>query len=73
MELEDIERRKSALGTILAQMDVPKMRKAMTAENLRWLNRNLAIKNKSHPMFETAQTLLREIMIAWVHEEKKWL
>jgi len=73
MELEDIERRKSALGTILAQMDVPEMRKTMTAENLRWLNRNLAIKNKSHPMFETTQTLLEEIMRAWAHKEEKWL
>ena len=64
MDLEDIERRKSALGT---------MRKAITAENLRWLNRNLAIRNKNHPMFETARTLLRDIMIAWVHAEKRCL
>ena len=73
MDLEDIERRKSALGTILAQMDVPEMRKTITAENLRWLNRNLAIRNKNHPMFKTARTLLSDIMIAWVHMEKKCL
>jgi len=68
MELEDIERRRSALGTILAQMDVPEQRKTLDTGNLRWLSRNLAIKNKDHPMFQVAQTLLRDIL-----KETKWL
>jgi chorismate-pyruvate lyase len=70
MDLEDIEKRKSALGTILAQMDVPEMRKELdNTGNLRWLNRNLAIRNKNHPMFNTARTLLTDIL-KW---GKKWL
>jgi hypothetical protein len=63
MELEDIERKRSALGVILTQMDVPEMRKELTnSGNLRWLNRNLGISNKNHPMFTTARTLLTEIL-----------
>ena len=62
MDIEDIEKRKSALGTFLAQMDVPKMRKTLTEVNLKWLNRNLAINNKDHPMFATARILLTEIL-----------
>jgi hypothetical protein len=69
MDLEDIEKRRSALGTILAQMDVPEMRKELySTGNLRWLSRNLAVKNKDHPMFVTAQTILTEIL-----KETKWL
>jgi hypothetical protein len=62
MDLEDIERRKSALGTILAQMDVPEMRRELAPRNLRWLNRNLAVNNKNHPMFPTARELLTIIL-----------
>jgi hypothetical protein len=69
MDLEDIEKRKSALGTILAQMDVPEMRKTLTEGNLRWLNRNLAANNKDHPMFNTARIMLTDIL-KW---GQKWL
>lgn len=63
MDLEDIERRKSALGTILAQLDVPDMRREnLTPRNLAWLNRNLAINNRNHPMFLTARELLTIIL-----------
>ena len=69
MDLEDIEKRRSALGTILAQMDVPEMRKDLTQPNLRWLSRNLAVRNEGHPMFSTAQILLTDIL-KW---GQKWL
>lgn len=66
MDLEDIERRKSALTTILDRMDVPENRRelhgAPAAGNLRWLLRNLAVRNRNEPMFETAMTLTREIL-----------
>jgi len=63
MDLEDVERRKSALGTILAQLDVPDMRREnLTPRNLAWLNRNLAINNRNHPMFLTARELLTIIL-----------
>ena len=62
MDLEDIERRKSALGTILEQMDIPNMRRELTPRNLKWLNRNMAANNKDHPMFQTARTILTDIL-----------
>ena len=63
MDLEDIERRKSALGTILAQFDVPRMRREeLTPRNLSWLNRNMAANNKNHPMIPTARQLLTDIL-----------
>jgi len=34
-------------------MDIPKMRRDTTKEaNLRWLARNLAIRNSNHPQFK---------------------
>ena len=58
IKLEDATRRESALGTILQQMDVPKLRQDTSEPaNLRWLNRNLGINNGSHPLFATAAEL----------------
>lgn len=55
IEKEDVERKMSALSTILNTMNVPSMRKDLTDfANVRWLNRNLRIENKNHPMLETA-------------------
>ena len=56
---EVIFRRQSALSTLLDQMEVPDMRKDTSkASNIRWLNRNLAIQNSEHPMFETTMGLV---------------
>lgn len=58
IDLDDVVRRESALGTILQQMDVPKLRQdASEHTNLRWLNRNLGINNGTHPLFATAAEL----------------
>ena len=66
MDLEDIERRKSALGTILAQMDVPEQNcdfdGPRATRNLLWMTRNLSINNRNHPMLTTAMTLVKEIL-----------
>lgn len=66
MDSEDIEKRKSALSTILLQMDVPKnnciFQGPRTIRNLRWLTRNLAINNKDHLLFEAAMTLIKTIL-----------
>ena len=62
MNLEDVEKQKLELGTIIAQMDLPEMRKKMTFSNLRWLNRNLAIRNKNHPLFSTARGIITNIL-----------
>lgn len=66
MELEDVEKRKSALVTILNQMEVPENNKdfhpSRASRNLRWLQRNLAVQNGEHPMFGTAMVLVRDIL-----------
>lgn len=42
------------LGEILDGMDVPAMRKELTTPNLRWLQRNLFIRNKDKDSFPSA-------------------
>ena len=52
---EDLRRKESALKTLLETMEVPAMRMDTSKfSNIRWLNRNLRIENKNHPMLETA-------------------
>ena len=56
---ETVIRKKSALKTLLEMMDVPEMRMNVDKPaNLRWLNRNLAVRNSNHPMFETAKDMI---------------
>ena len=62
MNLEDIEKQKAELGTILATMDLPEMRKKITFSNLRWLSRNMAIRNKNHPLFMAAKGIITSIL-----------
>tara|TARA_B100000900_G_C20384459_1_gene635922 strand:+ start:629 stop:838 length:210 start_codon:yes stop_codon:yes gene_type:complete len=66
MDLEDIERRKSALTTITDRMDLPENRRELhgppAAGNLRWMLRNLRVRNGQDPMIETALTLAKEIL-----------
>ena len=66
MDLEDIERRKSALTTITDRMDVPENRRDLDgpscAGNLRWMLRNLRVRNGQDPMIETALNLAKEIL-----------
>jgi len=57
---EDIQRKESALKTMLVMMKVPENRiGTFTRSNLFWLNRNLAVQNSSHPLFETALSMVR--------------
>lgn len=55
---DDVARRRAALTTLLDTMDVPEQRKDFTSRNVSWLNRNLAVRNSSHPMFQTANDLV---------------
>ena len=64
MDTETLRRKRSALGTILEQMEVPEMRRELTKRNLMWLNRNIAANNSEHPLFETARELLTQILRA---------
>lgn len=66
MELEDVERRKSALTTIIDRMDLPENRRELhgspAAGNLRWMLRNLRVRNNEDPMITTALILAKEIL-----------
>ena len=61
-EKEDMERKVSALATIIQNMNVPDLRKDVTRmSNIRWLSRNLRIQNADHPMFDTADEMVNFI------------
>jgi hypothetical protein len=63
--IEATVRRQSALRTLLNQLDVPAMRRDTSKiSNVRWLGRNLRINNNSHPMCETAMSL-----VVWLLKE----
>lgn len=58
-----IAKKHSALRTLLAQFDVPEIRRETTRKaNLLWLNRNLAINNGEHAMLETAMDLVKWLL-----------
>lgn len=69
MVCETFARKKSALRTILGQMDVPPMRTQLRRTDVRWLGRNLQIRNGDHPMFETASGLIRWMLKNWPDKE----
>lgn len=48
---------------ILDTMDIPKMRKDVTdVSNLRWLSRNMFIRNIEHPRFVEASRMVDEAL-----------
>ena len=51
----------SNLRTILDTMDVPASRKELTLSNVRWLLRNLRIRNAQHPDINETISDLKEI------------
>ena len=69
IEIEDVAKRESALKTMLDQMDVPEFRRDTSRlSNLRWLNRNLAINNGQHPLFQTAAEMTLWLL-KWHHSK----
>lgn len=69
IDLEDVSRRESALATILKQMEVPTLvLDTSSLRNLQWLNRNLAINNGQHPLFQTAAELTTWLL-KWHHTQ----
>jgi len=63
MDPETKQRKQSALTTLLRQLDAPAMRTDVTnVSNLRWLMRNLAVRNNEHPMLNTVLTMIRELL-----------
>jgi hypothetical protein len=52
----------TSLIGILSEMDLPKMRLDVTkTENVWWLLRNIAIRNRSHPRFQEAVEALKAL------------
>jgi len=48
--MEWVEKDRAQLAGILEEMDIPEMRKDIKRlGNLRWLQRNLLIRNRKHP------------------------
>ena len=51
------------LKEILATMDIPQMRSDITqTQNLRWLQRNLQVRNGAHPNTGEALLIIRDIL-----------
>jgi len=62
MDSETFAQKAGALQTLLQQFDIPENRREMTPANLRWLGRNLQIRNGDNPMFETARGLVKWLL-----------
>ena len=61
--IDDVQRRESALATLLEQMDVPAFRRNTSqGSNVRWLNRNLGIRNSKNPMFAVTMNLIKWLL-----------
>lgn len=52
---------KQRLSEILSTMDIPEIRREINLDNLSWLTRNMAIRNRSHPNFEEAWELVKKL------------
>ena len=58
-----MEEKKAQLAEMLEQMDVPAFRKNLDRlANVRWLFRNLLIRNRNHPRVAEALVITKEIM-----------
>jgi len=62
MDDEVFARKLSALNTLLQPFDIPDSRRELTSANIRWLSRNLAIRNGNNPMFETAMGVIKWLL-----------
>lgn len=61
----DKNKTEKSLTVLLEKMDVPNMRRDVTvASNLRWLQRNLAVRNSQHPNMSAVRVLIRDLLRA---------
>ena len=52
-----------ALQELIKGMDLPDWRKSkLTPHNLRWLGRNMGIRNASHPKYQEARAVLARLL-----------
>jgi hypothetical protein len=48
--------------TLPSDMDIPQIRRDTTKpENVRWLLRNLGVRNQNHPRFELVSLILKKL------------
>jgi len=63
-----ITEERSRLVELLSRMDIPDGRRSpegvLEAQHLRWLTRNMFIRNRQHPDFKEAEQLLRKLLQA---------
>lgn len=59
---DDAQRRRAALATLLDMMDIPSSRKEPTQANLRWLMRNINVRNESHPMIQPTKDIIKWLL-----------
>ena len=62
MDSETFAQKAGALQTLLQTFDIPDNRMEITPANIRWLSRNLAVRNGDNPMFETARGLIKWLL-----------
>ena len=63
MSLNEVERQKMQLAEILEEMDLPETRKNLNeSSNLRWLIRNMRVRNRKHPQCNEAFELIKNLM-----------
>ena len=63
MSLNEVERQKSQLAEILEEMDLPETRKNLNeSSSLRWLMRNMRVRNGKHPQCKNAVELIKNLM-----------
>jgi hypothetical protein len=63
MSLNEVEQHKSQLVEILEEMDLPEMRKNLNeSSNLRWLMRNLRVRNRKHTQCKEALEIIKNLM-----------
>lgn len=61
--VEKIESYKTELSDILNDMDVPHERKNLTTHNLRWLKRNIGIRNSEHKSYYRSHAIIELLFI----------
>lgn len=53
---------KNKLNLFFQSMDIPEMRKELNLTNLRWLQRNISIRNSKHPDYDESNILIGELI-----------
>lgn len=51
------------LEKLISKMDIPFYRKTIkSSDTIRWLSRNLSVKNSTHPDYQKVMSIIKEII-----------